>query len=317
MAEYGARQCFWQQRQYGCASTEAFDHLRDIATAVLDEINKKVLRKRACLRSWYDPCQLHAATIGSTRHDRTRNPSAAGGTIVRLHASEVKKRKRRRGPAWGTLVTAVAVFAALAAAWRYTPLSQLITPERITEWARTSRELKWAPIVVMLVYTPATFVMFPRPLLTLLTVIAFGPWLGFVYGMTGILLAAVATYYAGQVLPHQTVNRLAGDRLDDLSGALRRHGLLSVLALRVLPAAPFAVEGMIAGAARIKLWQYIAGTFLGMLPGVLTTTIFGDQMATALEDVSKINYWVVGAAAVVFVVIIYFVRRWFTKQGFA
>jgi phospholipase D1/2 len=264
------------------------------------------------VRSLPTACGYHSR---STRHGRTRNPSAAGGTIVRLYAFEVKKRKHRRGPAWGTLVAAVMVFAALAAAWRYTPVSELITPERITDWARASRELKWAPIVVMLVYTPATFVMFPRPLLTLLTVIAFGPWLGFVYGMTGILLAAVATYYAGQLLPRETVNRLAGDRLDQLGGALRRHGLVSVLALRVLPAAPFAVEGMIAGAARIKLWHYIAGTFLGMLPGVLTTTIFGDQIAIALEDVSKINYWVVGAAAVVFVAMIYFVRRWFTKQG--
>jgi phospholipase D1/2 len=253
----------------------------------------------------------------STRHGRTPNPSAAGGTIGRLRAFEVKKRKRRRRPAWGMLISALAVCAALAAAWRYTPLSELITAERITGWARASREVKWAPIIVMLVYTPATFVMFPRPLLTLLTVIAFGPWLGFVYGMTGILVAAAATYYAGQLLPHKMVNRLAGDRLDEVGGALRRHGLLSVLALRILPAAPFAVEGMIAGAAHVKLWHYIAGTFLGMLPGVLTTTIFGDQMAAALEDVSKINYWLAGGAAVVFVVVIYFVRRWFTKQGFA
>lgn len=59
------------------------------------------------------------------------------------------------------------------------------------------------------------------------------------------------------------------------------------------------VLGALAGAARIKLWHYIAGTFLGMLPGVLATTIFGDQIATALEDVSKINYGLLGAAAVV------------------
>jgi phospholipase D1/2 len=54
------------------------------------------------------------------------------------------------------------MIAALAAAWRCTPLSEFITPDRITGWARTVRGVSWAPIVVMLAYTPAVFVMFPR-----------------------------------------------------------------------------------------------------------------------------------------------------------
>ena len=45
--------------------------------------------------------------------------------------------------------------------------------------------------------------MFPRPLITLFAVIAFGPWLGFVYSMTGILLAALVTYYVGVKLPRR------------------------------------------------------------------------------------------------------------------
>lgn len=223
------------------------------------------------------------------------------------------KRKGRK-PAWGKILLTVAVFAGLAAAWRYTPLSELITAERITAWARALREVKWAPIAVMLVYTPAAFLMFPRPLLTLFTVIAFGPWLGFAYGMTGILGAALATYYAGRVMKRKTVQRLAGDKLNDGSKALRSHGLLAVTAVRIVPVAPFAIEGIIAGALRIKLWHYMLGTFLGMLPGVLATSVFGDQIATALEDPSKINYWLVGAVTVAFIVMTWLVRRWFSRQ---
>ena len=36
------------------------------------------------------------------------------------------------------------------------------------------------------------------------------------------------------------------------------------------------------------------GTFLGMLPGTLTTTVFGDQIQTALQDPSRINWGLVG-----------------------
>jgi len=207
------------------------------------------------------------------------------------------------------------VVAALAAAWRYTPLSELITAQKVIDWARAAREMPGAAAVVIVAYTPAAFLMFPRPLLTLLTVIAFGPWLGFVYSMAGILGAALATYYAGRVLRRETVKRVAGDNAEHVTKVLRSHGLLAVLMVRIVPAAPFAVEGIIAGAARIKVWHYLLGTFLGMLPGVLATTVFGDQIAMALEDPSRINYWLVGAVAAALVVLTYFVRRWFSKQG--
>jgi uncharacterized membrane protein YdjX (TVP38/TMEM64 family) len=203
--------------------------------------------------------------------------------------------------------------AALAAAWRYTPLSEYVSPSRMIEWARAVRDTKWAPLAVMFIYTPATFVMFPRPLLTLLTVIAFGPWLGFVYGMAGILIAAMASYYAGRIMKQSTVERLAGDELMRVSKVLRNHGLLAVLAVRIVPAAPFVVEGIIAGAVRIRKWHFALGTFLGMLPGVLATTVFGDQIATALEDPSKISYCIVGLVVLVFAVPTWFLRRWFSK----
>jgi len=220
----------------------------------------------------------------------------------------------RRRPAWGKLVAIVLACVALAAAWRYTPLSELITAERIVAWARAVRGVKWAPLAVIALYTPAAFVLFPRPLLTLLTVIAFGPWLGFAYGMAGILVAALATYYAGRLLSKKTVRRLAGDRMDDFSAKLRDHGLAAVTAVRLVPAAPFALEGIMAGALRLKLWHYTLGTFLGMLPGVLATSVFGVQITAALEDPSTINWWIVGAVVLAFVLFTYFVRRWFSQQ---
>jgi len=224
------------------------------------------------------------------------------------------KRARRR-PAWGKILIAALVIAALAAAWRYTPLSEYITAERINGWARAMRQNTWAPLAVIFAYTPAAFVMFPRPVLTLLTVIAFGPWLGFAYGMAGIITAALTTYYTGRLLPERTVQRLAGDRLDDVVKALRRHGLMAMLAVRIIPVAPFAVEGLIAGALPIKVWDYTLGTFLGMLPGVLATSVFGSQISAALEDPASINWWIVAAVVVAMIALIWFVRRWFASQG--
>jgi len=219
-----------------------------------------------------------------------------------------------RKPAWGKLIGVALACAALAAAWRYTPLSEFVTPERIIAWARAVRGTWWAPFVVVFTYTPAAFVLFPRPLLTLLTVIAFGPWLGFVYGMAGILLSALATYYAGRIMRPRTVERLAGKHSEHAGKVLRRHGLAAMTAIRIVPAAPFVLEGILAGAMRIKLWHYMAGTFIGMTPGVLATSVFGDQITRALEDPSTINWWLVGAVLAVLALLTYAVRRWFAKH---
>jgi phospholipase D1/2 len=223
-------------------------------------------------------------------------------------------RARRRKPAWGKLLAIGLACAALAAAWRYTPLSEFVTAQRVIAWARAVRETPWAPVVVVLIYTPAAFVMFPRPLLTLLTVVAFGPWLGFVYGMAGILLSALATYYAGRTMRSATVKRLAGDNLDHVRKVLREHGLAAMTAIRIVPAAPFALEGILAGAMRLKLWHFMLGTFIGMTPGVLATSVFGDQLTRALEDPSTINWWVVAAVVIAFAALTWFVKRWFAQR---
>jgi uncharacterized membrane protein YdjX (TVP38/TMEM64 family) len=222
--------------------------------------------------------------------------------------------RARRQPAGGKLVAAALACAALAAAWRYTPLSEFVTPERIIAWARAVRGTWWAPLVVVLIYTPAAFVMFPRPLLTLLTVIAFGPWLGFVYGMAGILLSALATYYAGRIMRRETVERLAGKYTEHAGKVLRKHGLAAMTAIRIVPAAPFVLEGILAGAMRVKLWHYMFGTLFGMTPGVLATSVFGDQITRALEDPASINWWLVAAVLAAFAVLTYAVRRWFASR---
>ena len=227
-------------------------------------------------------------------------------------AAAARRNRNGRRPAWGKIIAFLVFCIALAAAWRYTPLSELVTPGRMTAWARGVREYPWAPVIVILAYIPTAFLMFPRPLLTLLTVIAFGPWLGFTYGMVGIVVSALATYYAGRVLKKETVRRLAGRYYEGASKALRRHGLAAMTAMRIVPAAPFAVEGILAGAMRVKVWHFALGTVIGTLPGVLATSVFGHQIAAALEDPSLINWWIVAAVILAFAGMMWYFKRKFS-----
>ncbi len=217
---------------------------------------------------------------------------------------------KRFRPAWGKIIAVGAVFLALFLSWRYTPLADIITAEKVVEWARAAGKARWAPLVVIAIYTPAVFLMFPRPLLTLFSVIAFGQWWGFGISLAGIMVSALATYFVGRSLPEKTVHRIAGRKLEATTKAIRRRGLMSVFAVSIAPVAPFPVVGMVAGAVHIRLWHYVVGTGLGMMPGTIATTVFAKQIEAALEDPSRINYWVVAAVLIVLIALVVFVRRW-------
>lgn len=223
--------------------------------------------------------------------------------------------KNKKKPAWGKLAFGAAILVALTLAWRFTPLNEFLTREHALEWARAARETRWAPIAVILAYTPAALFMFPRPFLTLLTIIAFGRWLGAAYSGVGILLAAMATYYAGRVMRRDTVKRYAGDKLDDAQKMLRKHGILALFVANQLPVPPFAVQGIIAGALRVPTWQYFVGSVLGMAPGLLAATVFAGELRAALEDPSTISWWLIAAAAIGLPLFVWLVRRWFARQS--
>src|SRR5947207_11736764 len=117
---------------------------------------------------------------------------------------------RRRQPAWGKLGLILLAALALAAVWRYTPLAEWASRQRILEWVRAARSTRWAPFALAAAYTPAAFIMFPRPLLSLLAIVAFGIWVGAACVAAGVLRAALATYSLGPPVPPPAARRLAG-----------------------------------------------------------------------------------------------------------
>ena len=227
---------------------------------------------------------------------------------------EIVERQAKATPAWGKLALLFVAVIALTLLWRATPLATAVSPENVIAWAKDFGSRWWAPLVVMALYTPACLVMFPRPLITLAAVIAFGPWLGFGYSLAGIVGSAVVTYYIGRRLRRDTVRRLAGEKLDRMTEVLKKYGLLAMTLLRLVPLAPFAVESIVAGAVHMKLWHVAAGTAIGLIPGTLATTIFGDQIETALSG-GSINWWVVGGVLGLLGAGVWAVNRWFRKMA--
>jgi uncharacterized membrane protein YdjX (TVP38/TMEM64 family) len=90
--------------------------------------------------------------------------------------------------------------------------------------------------------------------------------------------------------------------------------VIAVVAFNLRPVPPFAVQNMIAGAVRIKVWEYALGSVLSLIPGITAAAVFGNQISAALDEAGKVSWWAIGAAAFGLALFIYFGRRWAMKQ---
>jgi phospholipase D1/2 len=192
-----------------------------------------------------------------------------------------------------------------------------VTRENASRLADWFGDHWWAPILVVLAYTPASFIMFPRWIITMTAVIAFGPWQGLLYAYLGVILAGIATFLPGRIVERDTIRRIAGKKLKPVTTFMERKGLIAVALVRLVPIAPFPVVNVVMGAMRVKLWHFIVGTIIGMMPGMLAATVLSDQLAGALEDPTSVNFWVIAAAVLMIVTVAFFGQRYMRRHSAA
>ena len=211
-------------------------------------------------------------------------------------------------------VTRVAValigLAALAAAWRWTPLRDWVALESLVRIARGLEASPVAPLAVLAAYVVAGLLVIPVTVLIIATGVVFGPLLGGVYALAGALLSAAVTYWIGRRLGRNAVRHLAGRRLNRITRRLARKGALAIALIRLLPVAPFSIVNAVIGASHIRLRDFLLGTAFGMAPGIAVTVIFVDRVSAAVTDPGFFTYaGVVGMVAVVAAAAYYVHRR--------
>ncbi|MFU8857646.1 MAG: VTT domain-containing protein [Deferrisomatales bacterium] len=199
--------------------------------------------------------------------------------------------------------------AGLAAAWRWTPLGEWVDRETLTQWVTGISHSPLAPIWVLGLFLAGGLVSFPVILLILVTVLIFGPILGFVYALAGAMISALATYGLGSWLGRDAVRKLAGPRLNRLSARLSHRGILAVFVVQMVPVAPFTVVNLVAGASHIRPQDFTLGTLAGMVPGTLLIALFGERLEHAVLDPGVWSFAGLAAVAAVFFVGAHWLRR--------
>jgi phospholipase D1/2 len=177
----------------------------------------------------------------------------------------------------------------LMLAWRLTPLASLTNPHTIREWFTDIAAAPGAPAIVLVVFVVGGLLVFPVTLLIAATAATFGPWLGFTYAAMGAAASAITTYGLGAAIGRRTLENVLGPRLNRIRRAITRHGVFAVATVRMVPIAPFTVVNLAAGASRIRFTDYLLGTILGMLPGLVLMSALGHQIFNVLTAPTPLN----------------------------
>jgi uncharacterized membrane protein YdjX (TVP38/TMEM64 family) len=184
--------------------------------------------------------------------------------------------------AWRAVAVSIGLFASVALIFLFgkTALG-LHTEQSIERWLTGFSGSPWGLPAAILVFTAAAFVGAPQFILIAACVVAFGPWLGFLYGWIATVVSAAATFYAGRMIGARSLERFGGQSLHRLSDFVGRNAFAGSFIIRNVPSAPFAFVNMAFGVSRASFPSFILGCALGVLPKTALVALFGRSFMAA------------------------------------
>lgn len=215
---------------------------------------------------------------------------------------------------WTLLGVYALVLVALMLAWQEPAWQRHMSPEALSRRGAWLLAQPVGPLAVIVGYV--LMVLMAVPVFALITVgtLVFGPWPGMAYSLLGMVAGATVAYGFGRFTGAQGMDRLASGRLRLLDAHLRQRGLVTMALVRFMPVAPFMVVNLAAGALRVRLRDYVLGTFFGLLPGTVVFSLFLEQLKEAWRNPDASTYAVAGIWAAVTVLALWWFKRYMTRR---
>jgi len=167
----------------------------------------------------------------------------------------------------------------------------------------------WGLPATILVFVLTSFVGAPQFVLIGACVVAFGPVDGFWYAWVATIISGAVNYLAGALASAQTTKHFGGATGGRFTRFMSKNAFLASLLIRNVPSAPFIVVNMAFGAARVNFLAFIAGLTLGVLPKTALVAFGGAAIMAALEGNIGVAMVMVLAAAALWLLGAFFVRR--------
>jgi uncharacterized membrane protein YdjX (TVP38/TMEM64 family) len=180
----------------------------------------------------------------------------------------------------------------------------------VVDWMRAAGSRGAA--VFAAVYVIATLLLLPGSALSVGAGLTYGPIAGTLLVSPVSVLAATLAFLVGRTAARGWVAKRveSNPRFAAIDAAVGRKGFRLVTLLRLSPLLPFSPLNYALGLTRVRLRDYVLGSFVGMLPGTLLYVYLGSIVTNAgivsaeagVETAWRTLYWA-GLAATIIVVV--------------
>ncbi|HKA29112.1 MAG TPA: VTT domain-containing protein [Candidatus Binatia bacterium] len=137
-----------------------------------------------------------------------------------------------------------------------------------------------AALVVAVAFLLGGAFLVPVSGLLLASALVFGPIRGGLYALAGTVTAAGAFYAIGRAMWGRLLRRLTGRYVDRVGRRLAGGRVRSIALVQLLSLAPFTIVNVVAGALRIGVARFLAGTLLGIAPATIAVALIARVVWT-------------------------------------
>ena len=141
------------------------------------------------------------------------------------------------------------------------------------------------------VYVAATLVLIPASLLTVGAGFVFGPLWGTLLVSPVSVFAATVAFALGRTRARPWIQRrvAASPQMAALDTGIEENGLVFVLLLRLSPVFPFGLLNYGLGLTRIRPWEFVLGSFVGMFPATALYVYLGSLANLATGSLGEVS----------------------------
>lgn len=173
--------------------------------------------------------------------------------------------------------------------------------QRTSEWVQQFGF--WGPFVVIVGQVVQMFLfVVPTVLLMIVSILAYGPWMGSVYAMIGIVLASATAYIIGNSASEPFLNKLLGKKTrEKFVVYVERYGAWLVVVARINPVLSNDTISFISGIVRLSFWKFMLATIVATTPLLILISYLGENEQRLKNGMIWIS--IIGLALVVVYVI--------------
>ena len=200
----------------------------------------------------------------------------------------------------GIILISVFLFAVI----KWLPIGNIITDQqKLVEWL--SQYGLWAPIISIILHILQVLAApIPGTAIDAVNGLLFGPWLGTLYSMTGLMIGSGLLMWLARRFGRPLVERYVDPQLMvRLDGMVERYGMVFIFLVFLLPFLPDDALCLLAGLTTFPLGALFLLALVGRTPGVFVANWLGSAA-------KSLTAWQWGIAAVLLLTTVVLVWRY-------